>query len=70
VALAKQNGRKAVTGWLNQKGWGATRPAKETLPYQPYIPSRNLFQFSFPVDLSEDDYYTFPDIDYQFNLNA
>ena len=58
-----------MTGWLNQKGWGATRAPKATLPYQP-SPLPNMIAFSFPQDISDEDEYIFPGIDYQFNVKS
>lgn len=69
VALAKEDGRKAVTGWLNQKGWGATRPAKIIPPYQPSIPEEPI-AFDFPHDVTSEEYLTFPGVQYQFNYNS
>ena len=51
VALTKTDGRKAVTGWLNQTGQGVKRPTKVIPPYQPQLPTE-LIKFKFPHDIS------------------
>ena len=38
VAESLQNGRKAITGWLNIKGHGDTRPKKEIGQFKPSKP--------------------------------
>lgn len=67
VALSKTDGRKAVTGWLNQKGQGAKRPVKVIPPYQPILPA-DLIKFKFPQDITGEEYYNFPGVQYQFNI--
>jgi hypothetical protein len=44
VAMAKQDGRRSITGWLNKKEAGALRPKKVIPPYQPSIP-KNIIKF-------------------------
>ena len=52
---------------MNQKGWGATRPPKITLPYQPTMPSE-IVSFPFPQKIDAEQYYIFPGVEYEFNL--
>jgi prolyl 3-hydroxylase /prolyl 3,4-dihydroxylase len=67
VALTKTDGRKAVTGWLNQKGHGTTRAKKVIPPYQVNLP-KDLVRFEFPEEIEEEEYYCFPGVDYQFDI--
>jgi len=42
VAYSTKNGRKAVTGWLNIKGMGDSRPVKKTEGFKPHLPMNVL----------------------------
>jgi Rps23 Pro-64 3,4-dihydroxylase Tpa1-like proline 4-hydroxylase len=51
VAYSSQDGRKAVTGWLNIKGQGQKREAKKIEQFRPNIPS-DLLTYKLEEDLS------------------
>lgn len=67
VALSKEDSRKAITGWINLKDHGATRPTKVIPPYQPSMPE-DLMRLEWPHDISKEEFFSFPGVEYEFNI--
>jgi prolyl 3-hydroxylase /prolyl 3,4-dihydroxylase len=67
VAMAKQDGRRSITGWLNKKEAGALRPKKVIPPYQPSIP-KNIIKFNFNQFLTDEEYFSIPNMEYIFDV--
>ena len=69
VAESKENGRKAITGWLNIKGHGATRPVKEIGEFKPQRPVK-FEEVDFPEEIGSQPYAVLPDVDYDFTSTS